>query len=267
MTDKEETRKNLDYAKGYRDSLVDTWEEVLKMATKGYSPQEIQIIAKTKSNDAKRKIELKISELEADLAQDDIIDTDEMPPLAGIAEEEPIREVDMAPRKSYLIKESRPAKCYDMLLREIAKDRPVLIIARTSPNDIRDRYNIGKSQVIWLTMNEKLPDSLPPSALGVADSAKGMTGPDDEYVRPADLPKLYSLALNFIDGHTNGVILLEGFEYLFSHHSNFKPLMNFLQKLNESVIQMGFNLVLSLNPGSFDQKQLSLLESEMSAVL
>ena len=30
MADKEEIRKNLEYAKGYRDALVDIWEDVLK---------------------------------------------------------------------------------------------------------------------------------------------------------------------------------------------------------------------------------------------
>jgi hypothetical protein len=266
MTEKEDIRKNLEYARGYRDALVDTWEEVLKMATKGYSPQEIQIIAKTKSNDAKRKIELKISELEADLAQDDIIDTDEMQPVTGITEVEPIMEVNMTPRMSYLIKESKPARCYDMIQKELVRNRPALIIARTSPNDIRDRYDIGKTMVIWLTMNEKITDNLPPSALGVAGMAHEISGENDEYIKPADLPKLYSLALNFIDGHSDGVILFEGFEYLVTHNS-FQSLMNFFQKLNEYVVQKEFNMVLSLNPSSFDQRQLSLLETEMSSIL
>ena len=77
MADKEETQKALHYAKGYHDALVDTWAAILKMATKGYSPQEIQIVAKTKSNDAIREWEFKISQLEADLVQDDIIDRTE----------------------------------------------------------------------------------------------------------------------------------------------------------------------------------------------
>jgi len=266
MADKDEIQKNLEYARGYRDALVDTWEEVLKMATKGYSSHEVQIVAKTKANDAKRKIELKIAELEADLAQDDIIDTDEMEPVIGITEVEPIMEVEMSPRMSYLIKEPKPSRCYDMMQKEIVKDRPILIIARTSPIEIREKYDISKSLVIWLTMNEKISDNLPPSALGVADAAHDIAGANDEYVKPGELPKLYSLALNFVDGHDDGVILFEGFEYLTTHNS-FQSLMNFLQKLNEYIVQKGFNLVLSVNPAAFEPKQLSHLESETGKVL
>ncbi len=261
MADKEEMKKNLEYTRGYRDALVDTWEEVRKMATKGYSPQELQIIAKTKSHDTIHKIEDEIVRLEADLGQDDIIEIEDIPP-----EVEPIIEVHMSARASYLIKEPKPTRCYEMVQKEIDKDRPVLIIARTPPIDIRKKYDIGKSLVIWLTMNEKISDNLPPSALGVAEAAHDIAGANDEYIKPGELPKLYSLVLNFVDGHSDGVILFEGFEYLTTHNS-FQSLMNFLQKLNEYVIQKGFNLVLSANPAAFEPKQFSHLESEMSTIL
>ena len=266
MANKSEIEKSLEYARGYREALVNTWEEILKMATKGYSSHEVQIVAKTKSVDAIRKIELKISELEEMLAQDDIIDVDEGKPIIGLTEEEPILEVHMSPRLSYLVREPKPTRCYEMVQTEIANDRPALIIARTSPEIIRERYDIGKNLVIWLTMNEMIPDNLPPSALGVANGAHDISNTNDEYVKPGDLPKLYSMALNFIDGHEDGVILFEGFEYLVTHNS-FQSLMNFMQKLNEYVVQKGYNLVLSANPTAFEPKQYSHLESEMSKVL
>ena len=266
MVDKKEIEKSLEYARGYHVALVNTWEEVLKMATKGYSSHEVQIVAKTKSVDAIRKIEQKITELEEALAQDDIIEIDDGKPVIGLTEEEPILEVHMSPRMSYLVKEPKPARCYEMVQREIANDRPALIIARTSPEIIRERYEIGKQQVIWLTMNEMVPDNLPPSALGVANATHDTPNFNDEYVKPGDLPKLYSLALNFIDGHEDGVLLFEGFEYLVTHNS-FQSLMNFLQKLNEYVVQKGYNLVLSANPTAFEPKHFSHLESEMSKII
>ena len=273
MADKEEIEKSLEYARGYHDALVDAWEEVLKMATKGYSSQEMQIIVKTKSLDAKHKIELKIkgleddlTRLEDDLAQDDIIDIDEGKPIIGLAEEEPIMEIHMSPRLSYLVKEPKPTRCYDMMQREIDKKRPILIIARTPPIEIREKYDVGKSMVIWLTMSEQMLDNLPPSALGVANTAQEYANVNDEYVKPAELPKLFSLAMNFIDGHSDGVILFEGFEYL-ANHNSFQSLMSFLQKLNENIVQKGFNMIISVNPAAFEPKQLSNLESETSKIL
>ncbi len=271
MADKEEIEKSLEYARGYRNALVDAWEEVLKMATKGYSSQEMQIIVKTKSTDAKHKIEQKIkgleenlAEIEEDLAQDDIIDIDEGKPIIGLTEEEPIMEVHMSPRFSYLVREPKPTRCYDMMMREIGKKRPALIIARTPAVDIREKYDIGKSMVIWLTMSEQSLGNPPQSASGAADAAQNYA--NDEYVKPGELPKLFSLAVNFIDGNSDGVILFEGFEYLTTHNS-FQSLMNFLQKLNENVVQKGFNLILSVNPAAFEPKQFSNLEGEMTKVL
>ncbi|MCK5024530.1 MAG: DUF835 domain-containing protein [Thermoplasmata archaeon] len=273
MTDKKEIEKSLEYSRGYREALVNTWEEVLKMATKGYSSQEMQIIVKTKSHDAKHKIELKIEGLEtklvelvADLAQDDIIDVDDGKPLIGLTEAEPIIEVHMSPRLSYLVREPKPKRCYDMVQKEIGKNRPTLIIARTPTIDIREKYDIGKSQVIWLTMSERFSDNLPPLAQGAADAVNDIAGVNDEYVKPGELPKLYSLALNFIDGNNDGVILFEGFEYLNTHNS-FQSLMNFLQKLNENIVENNFNMILSANPAAFEPKQFSQFESEISKVL
>ncbi|MCK5309207.1 MAG: DUF835 domain-containing protein, partial [Thermoplasmata archaeon] len=56
------------------------------------------------------------------------------------------------------------------------------------------------------------------------------------------------------------------FEYLVTHNS-FQSLMNFLQKLNEYVVQKGYNLVLSANPTAFEPKHFSHLESEMSKII
>ncbi len=273
MADKEEIEKSLEYARGYREALVDTWEEVLKMATKGYSSQEMQIIVKTKSSDLKHNIEFKIksleenlARLEEDLAQDDIIDIDEGKPITGLTEEELIMEVHMSPRLSYLVKEPKPTRCYDMMQKEICKNRPALIIARTPAVEIREKYDIGKSMVIWLTMSEKPLDNLPPSALALADTTQNYPNANDEYVKPGELPKLFSLAINFIDGNSDGIILFEGFEYLTTHNS-FQSVMNFLQKLNENIVQKGFNLILSANPAAFEPKQLSNLEGETSKIL
>ena len=85
MADRKEIEKSLEYARGYHEALVNTWEEIMKMATKGYSSHEIQIVAKTKSVEAIRKLEHKIAELEELLNQEPIIDTDEAP--VGLVEE------------------------------------------------------------------------------------------------------------------------------------------------------------------------------------
>lgn len=267
--DKEKGKEmSLDYARGYRDALEDTWVEVLKMATKGYTTHEMQIMVKSKAYGSKKKIEEKITELETAASSMDIIDADDPSiQIVGVAEVAPVVSVEMKPRISYLIKEQKPARCFEMFQKEVATERPGLIIARTSPIQIKDVYDIGKTQIIWLTMSEKTDDSLPPSSLGMdlADSEL-RSGPSDEYVEPSNLPFLFSLMANFLDGNENGLILMEGIEYLISHNS-FSPVLRFIQKMNEKVNARSANLVISLNPTALEPRNYSLIEGEMGEVL
>lgn len=259
---------SLDYAKGYRDALEDSWEEIMKMATKGYKSQEMQIMVKSQAYASKKKIEEKVAELEAAAASEDIIEADEPEILVvGLADVAPVVSVKMRPRMSYLIKEPKPSRSFEMFQKEVEIERPGLIIARTSPIQIREMYNIGKAQVIWLTMSDKTDDGLPPSALGMdmAD-AELSSAPSDEYVEPTNLPKLFAILANFLDGQENCIILMEGVEYLISHN-HFSPVLRFIQKMNEKVSAREANLVMSLNSNALEPRNYSLIEGEMGQVI
>ncbi|MDD4308336.1 MAG: DUF835 domain-containing protein [Thermoplasmata archaeon] len=265
MPTKKETEKQLDYAKGYRDALVDTWESVIKLATKGYSSRELQIMSKTQSLESRQQIEAKISELEADFAQDDIIEAEDIKVIHQ-TEPKPIIAVNLRPGMSYMIREPKPSRCYKMFEKEIAAGKTGLCVSRQSPREVRDNYKIGRSRVIWLSLYEKQDAPLPPSALGMITDDSFQADANDVYVQPAALPVLFSHITNFLDGNPGGIVVLDGLEYLTSH-TKFQSLMNFLQMINEHIKQTGSYLLLSANPQAFDDRQFSQLETEMSQVL
>ena len=254
----------MEYARGYRDALVDTWENIIKMVTKGYSSRELQIMSKTIASDARHQIETKISELEADFAQDEIIDLDEgarvdAPPARKKME-------SLKPGMSIMFREPRAAKCYQMFEKEIAGGMAGLCVSRSAPREIRDAYEIGKTQVIWLTNTEKVDMNLPPSALGLATDSGEQGNVNDEHMQPSALPMIYSMILNFLDGNRGGLVLIEGLEYLTSHNT-FQSMLAFLQKVNEDVKRTGSRLIVSVNHSAFELKQFSHLETEMSQVV
>jgi hypothetical protein len=264
MASKKELEKKLEYARGYRDALVDTWESVIKLVTKGYSSRELQIMGKTQYHDAKYQMDAKIAELEADYSQDEIIDADDrenLPPMPVTRKSTPLK-----PGMSIMFKESRPAKCYELFQKEIASGRPGICISRISPREIRDSYIIGKTRVIWLTNSEKSSGNLPPSALGLAQDDSD--DDNDMYVHPSGsgLPSAFSTVLDFIGGNPNSVVLLEGLEYI-SAQTKFDTVLNFFQMLNESVKKSGANLIISVNPNAFDPRQFSQLETEINQVV
>lgn len=266
MDSKKKTEKNLEYARGYRDALVDTWETVIKLATKGFSSRELQIMSKSNAMEAIEQIDVKIAQLEAELAQNEIIDTDD--PIDPMPEVIPVISVNVKPGMSYMVKEQKPARCYKMFEKEIATGKTGLCVSRTSPTVIRDNYRIGKTQVIWLTSSERMDTNLPPSALGVMTDDRDAAGANDEYVQPNGngLSFLYSYMLNFLDGNHGGIIVFEGLEYLISHN-NFPSVLKFFQKINEDFKSTNSIFIVSVNPSAFDSKQLSQLENEMNQVL
>jgi hypothetical protein len=153
-----------------------------------------------------------------------------------------------------------------MFQKELEQGRPGLIIARTSPFQIRDKYEIGKTQIIWLTMSEKTEDGLPPSALGMDMEGVAPYGVTDEYMSPSNLAGLFANFVNFLDGNENSVVLMEGIEYLISHNE-FSSVFKFIQTMKEKVEGRAANLFMSLNPNSLEQRQFSLIQSEMGEVL
>jgi hypothetical protein len=265
---KEAKEMTLEYAQGYRDALEDIWEEVLKMATKGYSSQEMQIVAKSKAYSSKKSMDKEITELEAVQAQSGIIDAEVgLPPeLAGLEDAQPVIIPDMKPGFSYLVKESKPSLCFQIFEKEMTGERPGLCIARTTPSLIREKYNIGGAQILWLTRRKKEDVQLPPSSLGLGIDLSEEEDYDDEYIGPNNLPKLFSIIANFLGGHQGGVVVLEGIEYLITHNK-FKSVLNFLQSMNEHIATSSANLIMPINPTTLDEREYSLLEREMSHVI
>jgi len=268
VKDKEKDKEmSLEYARGYRDALEDTWEEVLKMATKGYTSQELQIMVKSKAYASKKKIDQMVTELEDALSKEDIIDAEADIQLVGVEDATPVHIVDIQPRLSYLVREDKPSRCFEMFQNAIKEGRPGLCIARMSPMQIREKYDIGETQVIWLTMSERGDDALPPSALGIRlDSMRTTSGSEDEYLGPSNLPMLYGMLVNFLDGNQNGIVLLEGIEYLGSHNK-FGSVLKFIQSTNEKVGSASANLILAVNPATLEPRNYSLLEREVSMVV
>ena len=258
---------SLEYARGYRDALEDVWEEVRKMATKGYTSHELQIMVKSKEYASKKKIGEIVDDLEAQAQASEIIDAEEPEiSVVGVHGATPVVSVEVRPHISYLIKEPKPERCYGMFQKELGNDRPGLIIARTSPFQIRDKYDIGKTQVIWLTMSEKSDEGLPPSALGMDMEGVTPYGVTDEYVSPSNLAGLFAILVNFLDGNEGAVICMDGIEYLISHNE-FSSVFKFIQTTKEKVEGRAANLFMSLNPNSLEPRQFSLIQSEMGEVL
>ncbi|MFH0815330.1 MAG: DUF835 domain-containing protein [Methanobacteriota archaeon] len=241
--------RNKEYVEGYKDGVNATWEEILKMSGKGYTPQEFQIMIKSKRYAMLKEMDPTFSQ-EAPASQ-------ARPPQQG-------REPDpqLTAGTSYLIKEVKPDSSFAIFNYAMKSGKKGLCVARTPPDIVKNRYKIPDSKIVWLVSdggNESSP--LPPSALGLGRDGSG--GADDEKIAPDKLPWIFSNIRAFMDGNGNlGVVILEGLEYLIANNG-FKSVLSFVQQLNESAVSTKCILIVPVSPTTMEPKEFAQLEREM----
>ncbi len=135
---------------------------------------------------------------------------------------------------------SLPCPCKEC---ELYNDRTQgLVVTRRHPSEIRMEYLIQTTPVIWLS-------SIP--------------GKDN--MDPAKLSLLTDIIVNFLEKTSNGVVLVEGIEYLVTAN-DFQKVLRAVDRWSEAVMASSARLVISLNPKAFDQKELALIERNREVV-
>jgi archaellum biogenesis ATPase FlaH len=114
-----------------------------------------------------------------------------------------------------------------------------MVISRTFPDKIRQKYRMGNDTFLWLS-REKTEGSIDPS----------------------DLEKLEYFVQEFVSENEKAIVLLDGIEYI-ALQNTFESTLKFLQSLNDRIVLSRATLIIPLNPAVLDKKQLSLLEREL----
>jgi hypothetical protein len=63
----------------------------------------------------------------------------------------------------------------------------------------------------------------------------------------------------FLSKTKDGIVLLDGVEYLITSN-DFKKVVRTLEQINDSVMNYGGYLIMTLDPRAFDQKELAIIE-------
>jgi len=232
-----------EWAEGYRDGVNAVWDEVLKMASKGYTPQEFQIMIKSRRYGMLKEVD------------------EQLGPAPGEHEKGASRDAtEIQPGHSYLVKEERPEGGFALFKYALSMGMKGMCIARTSPDIVRQKYGQVDAKMVWLVSSEQCQsEGLPPSAMGLGQEC----APGEGTVGPDKLPWMFSMLNNFMDANNGGVVLLEGVEYLVTHNS-FQGVLKFIQNLNEANSRTKCCLIITASPTAMEKKDFSLLEREMS---
>ena len=144
----------------------------------------------------------------------------------------------LKPGHSYLFK-NKMEKAFEIFVDQVLGGYEGLCISREYPPKIKQQYELEKTPIIWLT-EEKV------------EGEKTIHS----------LQNLSLLISNFLSSAKNGVILLDGIEYLIVNHG-FNSCIQFLQLLRSRIQRYSGILIAPLLVDALDIKDLKLIEREI----
>ncbi len=219
------------FLRGYEEGLKAAWREIGLLTTRGYSSTELSVMAKSKMAVLYRDVE----SMAARLSDEEVPD---------LSREAPEPKGGLGGRGSYLVREPKASRIFDLYRELVAAGARGLCITRIHPDDLRARYGIVDSGFVWLS-------STP------GRKTKGMA-----VAAPTELVDIASAIAEFAAQGGNAAVLMEGVEYMIGQNG-FASFLRFLQKVNEKIVLNNSYLLISANPAAMREQEYKLLAREM----
>lgn len=227
------------YLKGYEDGLTEAWNDVIRLTARGKTSKEIAINAKAVIGTIYRKIDMKKVELSK---------VERPTPITLPVEQRRPAEQPVFAKPDegvcYLVKEQRANKSLKIFASVASRTQCGLCISRSEPKVVKNSVRSSNIKYLWLTSSENNrsePDIIPP-----------------------DLTIIQSTIRDFIQSKRDGVILLDGINYLITQCDNeFGRVLRLVQSLRDEISKTKFSLLVPVNPEALNPRDLRQLESEM----
>ncbi len=145
--------------------------------------------------------------------------------------------------QTYMVNEEKPAKSNEIFLDLVHHGAHGLYITRRNPDEIRREFGLEKTPIIWLTREKSLKDS----------------------IDPRDTVEISHTIREFIKKTDNGIVLLDGLEYLVIQNS-YSEILKFIQGLRDAISINKARLIVPLDPSTISQQELHLLRREMALI-
>jgi hypothetical protein len=117
-----------------------------------------------------------------------------------------------------------------------------LMITRQYPKDVRTSYYLQTTPIIWLS------------------SVQG-----DENMDPAKLSLLSDFLVAFMERSQNGMVLVDGIEYLVTSN-DFARVLRAVDRWTEATMTSTTRLIITIDPRAFEPRDLAMLERNKEVV-
>ncbi|MEW5759323.1 MAG: DUF835 domain-containing protein [Candidatus Thermoplasmatota archaeon] len=143
---------------------------------------------------------------------------------------------------SYLIEEEKAEHAFEIFTDYVHHDVPGLCITRQHIDVIREKYELVKTPILWLSKT-----------------------PGKNHLSPTDLGMLRETIIEYFKESGESIVLLDGLEYLIIHNS-FGTLLRYLDDINEAVMLSASRLLLPVDTRALELRELALLERNMNVI-
>ncbi|MDH3365614.1 MAG: DUF835 domain-containing protein [Thermoplasmata archaeon] len=117
-----------------------------------------------------------------------------------------------------------------------------LIVTRKYPNDLRSEMYLQTTPIIWLST---------------------VAGKDN--LDPAKLSLLTDMLVSFMERSENGVVLIDGIEYLVTS-TDFQRTLKATERWTETAMANATKLIISVDPRAFDMREMAMLEKNKEVI-
>jgi DNA-binding response OmpR family regulator len=143
---------------------------------------------------------------------------------------------------SYLVKETKPNKSFEIFVDQVTHNIQGLCVTRQHPTIIRKEWGLEKTPIIWLS-----------NQLGKV------------YVNPSNIGILSDTIIRFVEKSGDGVILIDGIEFLIVNN-DFDKVLRMVHHVTEAVMENRSRLIVSVDPRTLEIRELALLERNMEII-
>ena len=117
-----------------------------------------------------------------------------------------------------------------------------LVVTRRYPIELRSSLYLQTTPMIWLST---------------------VAGKDN--LDPAKLSLLTDMMVNFMERSHNGIILVDGVEYLVTSN-DFQRVLRAIERWTETAMACSTRLIISVDPRAFDEKEMAMLEKNKEVI-
>ncbi|MGD0818805.1 MAG: DUF835 domain-containing protein [Methanomassiliicoccales archaeon] len=153
------------------------------------------------------------------------------------------KEAAVLPTGSYMLfEETKADGMFEMLLSQISNGVEGLIVTWTYPEDLRNKYGLKRTPVIWLCSQ-----------------------PGQDRVDPTNLSILEHTIIEFLKIGHDTVVAVDGLEYLISNNGSSKVL-RMLYGLRDEILMNQSRLIITLDPDVLEPRELAFFERDFKVI-